>query len=282
MLIDTHAHLNFPEYNQPGDDLPDTPDGKSWRAGTIARCLSYPMQVINIGVDYESSQEVIALAEKYPGSFFASVGLHPDDGFAKDFNIEQFSALIATHRQAVVAIGECGLDFYRWSELGSDFGKVYQKQTEIFRQQIALAREFNLPLIIHARASKDSDKPSAYSEIIKILQAENYQAGVAHCFAGTVAEAKQFLDLGFYLGFTGIITFPKGDNVREIAQMCPRDRMLIETDAPFLAPQAYRGKRNEPVYVEEVAKKIAELRSWSLGEVIELTAQNANKLFNLS
>lgn len=269
MLIDTHAHLNFLEYSQPGDE-------------TIARCLSYPAQVVNIGVDYDSSEQVIALAEKYPGSFFASVGLHPDDGFDKDFNIDQFRQLISDHRSAVVAIGECGLDFYRWTELGSNFEEVYQKQVDIFRQQIALAREFNLPLVIHARASKDSDKPQAYTEIIKILQAEDYHLGTAHCFSGTVAEAEQFLDLGFYLGFTGIITFPKGDNVREIAQICPRDRMLIETDAPFLAPQAYRGKRNEPIYVEEVAKKIAEIRGWSLAETIELNAQNANKLFNLS
>lgn len=268
MLIDTHAHLNFPEYSQPGDE-------------TIARCLSYPAQVVNIGVDYISSQEVIALAEKYPGNFFASVGLHPDDGFAKDFDIERFHQLITEHRSAVVAIGECGLDFYRWTELGKNFEEVYQKQADIFRQQIALARQFDLPLVIHARSSKDSDKPQAYTEIIKILQAQDYHLGTAHCFGGTVEEARQFLDLGFYLGFTGIITFPKGDNVREIAQMCPRDRMLIETDAPFLAPQAYRGKRNEPVYVEEVAKKIAELRGWSLAQVIELTGDNAKRLFKL-
>jgi TatD DNase family protein len=268
MLIDSHAHLNFPDYNQPGDD-------------TIARCLSYPVRVINIGVDYPSSLEVVALAEKYPGSFFAAVGLHPDDGFSKDFDQAQFRQLIAAHRQAIVAIGECGLDFYRWRELGTDFTLVHQKQGDIFRRQIALAREFSLPLVIHARSSTETDKPLAYGEIIKILQAENYHLGVAHCFAGTLKEAEELLALGFYLGFTGIITFPKADNIREIAKMCPRDRILIETDAPFLAPQAYRGKRNEPFYVVEVAKKIAELKNLSLEEAVEQTWQNANNLFKL-
>ena len=179
----------------------------------------------------------------------------------------------------IVAIGETGIDFFHDD-------KNFAKQKEVFNQHLDLAKEFNLPVIIHARNSRDG-KNNAYQEIIKILKERNHstssgwQTGVIHCFGGSVSEALEFLKLGFFIGFTGVITFDKAGNLAEVINQLPLDSILIETDAPYLAPNPFRGQRNQPQYVQYVAEKIAEIKKIEYNQVCAATAENAKKLFRV-
>ncbi len=174
-------------------------------------------------------------------------------------------------RGRIVAIGECGLDYFRLPDDESLKKQFKQKQREAFEAQIQLAQEFNLPLIIHTRASKE-DPNDAYTDTAEIVSSFEFQAsspGVMHCYLGNVEYAKRFLGLGFYLSFSGIVTFKKADTVRESARYCPPDCILSETDCPYLAPEPFRGKQNEPVYVEFVLKKLEEIKSKCLEDQID-------------
>jgi len=176
----------------------------------------------------------------------------------------------------VLAVGECGLDYFRLPDDETLKKKFKEKQREMFEAQIELAREFDLPLIIHTRASKN-DATDAYRDTLQIIQNSKFKTqniGVMHCYLGDVEYAKKFLDLGFCLSFSGIVTFKKADQVRESAVYCPSDRILTETDCPYLAPEPHRGKQNEPVYVEFVLKKLEELRNEELESRIERNFQN--------
>lgn len=267
MLIDSHAHITFKEY---ADDLEDV----------VKRSFDSGVQIINASNNYETSVMAVELAQKYEG-MWAFVGCHPDDLGSEEFNIEKYRKLAQSSKK-VVGIGEVGLDYFR---LVVDSDKIKLQQKKVLAEFIELARELGLPLVLHCRGAKD-DPYGAYDEMLEILSQKSKVKsqkleGVIHCFGGNLEQAKGFLDLGFYIGFTGIVTFKNAKEIQQIAKEIPLDRILIETDAPFLAPDPYRGQRNEPSYVKYVCRKIAELRGLSFEEVEKATYENTVKLFNL-
>ena len=256
-MIDSHCHPQFPQYDADREEV-------------IKRTLAAGCGMICVGTDLDMSKKAIELAEKYDGppspggfggaSIWATVGLHPHDVGA-EMKIEDFEEL-AKHPK-VVAIGETGLDYYRTSEK-----EKQEKQKDVFRQFLELAVEMKKPAVIHCR--------NAYEDMLDILK-NNPVAGVVHSFTGSFDLAREFLDLGLYLGLNGIITFT--DEYNDMVAKIPLNRILIETDAPYLAPVPHRGKRNEPLYVEFVARRIAEIKKISFEEVVEKTRENTMKLF---
>ncbi len=268
MLIDSHCHLNFQAYN---DD----------REEVIKRCHAAGMRLINVGAALATSQGAVKLAQEN-NNFYASIGLHPIHVYDEEFKAVDYQQLIDNNPGKVVALGETGFDYYHLAEQFAKGAKsveeVRERQENIFQQHIALAQQNNLALIVHGRNGEDNN---AYQDIYHTLKEAGFKRGVIHCFGGNLAEAKQFVELGFYLGFTGILTFDKTKVVEEIASWMPLDRILIETDAPYLSPVPQRGKRNEPAFVYHVAEKLAEVKHTSVAEIIEITAANAIKLFDL-
>lgn len=252
-IFDSHCHLQFPQYDSDREEV-------------IKRTLEEGVFMITVGSDLENSKKAIELAEQY-GGIWATVGLHPDD-IKENFKISDFRNLAGADK--VVAIGEVGLDYYRTPE-----PEKRGRQKEVFLEFLNLSTEFKKPLVIHCRNSKSGE--SAYADMVKLLN--NKLSGVVHSFAGNLEEAKKFLDLGFYLGFNGIITFT--DDYDEVVRYAPLEQILLETDAPYLSPEPYRGKRNEPVRVREVAKRIAEIKDISIEEIFNQTTENCRKLFNL-
>lgn len=261
MLIDTHAHLNFEAYDS---DL----------ESVVKRCLDFPMAVINVGSQLETSKKAVELTGHK--NFYSSLGLHPIHAFDENFILSDYQKLIT---DCVVAIGETGLDYFHIKEKSISVDDVIAKQKEIFVRHIDLARQNNLPLILHGRNSQELN--TCYGDIFGILKSEDYCSGVVHCFGGNIDEARIALNLELYIGFTGIITFPKAEDLREVVKFVPLDRILIETDSPYLAPQAVRGQRNEPIYVEEVAKEVARIKGLEIEEVIDATWKNAKNLFKI-
>jgi len=255
MLIDTHAHLTFPEYQI---DLPEV----------IKRAKEAKVEaIINIALDDDAITKSIKMAEEYPDFIYNAIGIHPHDASEwKENRHQQLRELAAKHK--VVAIGETGLDYhYKLSPI--------EQQQMVFRKFLQLAQELDIPAVIHSReASRDT---------LTILREENRGKlkGVLHCFAGDMDLGKAAMDMGLYISFTGNITFPKADKIRQAAKEIPLERIMIETDCPFLAPQEFRGKRNEPAYVVKVAEKIAEIKELSVEEVAIETTENARKLFKL-
>ncbi len=253
MIIDTHAHLDFPDYK---DDIDEVIE----RAGEVG--VEY---MINVGTTVASSNKSIELAKQYE-QIYASIGIHPNE--ASKVSGEEWSRLEAlAGGDKVVAIGETGLDYYRDRSKRED-------QKRLFHQHIELAQRHNLPVIIHNReASSDClDIVHEYSGKIK---------GVVHCFAGTVEDAEEFLKLGFHVSFAGPITFPKADNLREALKAVPVERLLLETDCPFLAPQPKRGKRNEPSYLQYTIPVLAELYKLSVEDIKRITTFSAKNLFGI-
>ena len=252
-IIDTHAHLDFPDYK---DDIDEVIE----RAGEVG--VEY---MINVGTTVASSNKSIELAKQYE-QIYASIGIHPNE--ASKVSGEEWSRLEAlAGGDKVVAIGETGLDYYRDRSKRED-------QKRLFHQHIELAQRHNLPVIIHNReASSDClDIVHEYSGKIK---------GVVHCFAGTVEDAEEFLKLGFHVSFAGPITFPKADNLREALKAVPVERLLLETDCPFLAPQPKRGKRNEPSYLQYTIPVLAELYKLSVEDIKRITTFSAKNLFGI-
>lgn len=265
MLVDSHAHLNFQDF------------ASDWQA-VIADCQQNDIWIINVGSQFQTSKKAVEIANQYSKGVYVAVGLHPIHVSGSNFQPEEFvikdyQGLINSSKK-VVAIGETGIDFYHSAE-------NFEKQKEIFIKHLALAREFGLPVILHARNSQDGKK-NAYKEILKILTQEKITKGAIHCFGGTTEQALAFLKLGFYAGFTGIITFDKTGELERVVKSVPLDRILVETDSPYLAPAPYRGQRNQPQYVKAVAEKIAEIREVDYNKIEQQTTQNAINLFKLS
>ncbi len=257
-LIDSHTHLNFPDFKDNYQKI-------------IADCLKKGIGVVNIGADFESSKRAVEIANEYPDQpVYASIGMHPES-INENFEAEKFQNLI---NNKVVAVGEIGLEYYF-----DNNHDIIEKQKELFKQQLNFAIENNLPVILHARGSKDNSH-GAYLDIVDGIN-QLQIVGVAHCFGANEKIAQKFLDLGFYLGFTGIITFKNKslESLREVVKYCPLDRILIETDAPWLTPEPHRGEQNLPQYVELVAQKVAELKSLTLEQVCQKTTKNWQQLF---
>ena len=253
MLVDSHAHIQLDNF------LTD-------RDAVLARARGAGVHaILVIGFDLQTSRDGIALAESHAG-LYATVGMHPHD--AMDFEEETLNIFreLASHSK-VVALGEMGLDHYR---------NLSPKSLQIiaFERQLDLAEELDLPVVIHNR--------EAYHDILPILRARNGRIrGVMHCFSGDVDIMRQTLDLGFSVGIGGPVTYRKSEDLQAVAREVPVDRLLVETDCPWLAPQFRRGKRNEPSYIRSTAERIAELRGISLDEVAEITTRNFEDLFRV-
>lgn len=253
-LIDTHVHLDHERF---GKDL-DQVIERAKSAGV------WP--VITIGADLVSSRQAVECARRYPG-VAATAGIHPHDADSvSDRVLDEVKMLAGNER--VVAIGEIGLDYYY------DFSPR-NAQRRVFAMQIGLARELGLPIVVHVR--------EAYADVMAILKSEQAEdvGGIIHCFSGDRETAKGCLDMGFYISVGGILTFSDSSELRRIIKDVPLDRIVLETDAPYLTPVPYRGKRNEPAYVRLVAEALANLKDITLEEVAEITTGNACKLFSL-
>lgn len=252
MFIDSHCHLNFPELAENLEELLD-----NMRQNDVRHALC-------VGVNLENFPQIQSIAENH-AQIYASVGVHPDHELDEEPTQERL-VQIAQHPK-VVAIGETGLDYYR---LTGDM----EWQRERFRTHIRAARESRKPLIVHTR--------SAAADTIRIMADEGAEqiGGVMHCFTESLEVAQSAMDMNFYISFSGIVTFKNATTVKEVASKVPLDRMLIETDAPYLAPVPYRGKINQPAYVKHVAEEIAKLRGIPVQEVARATSANFHRLFH--
>jgi TatD DNase family protein len=256
VLIDSHAHIQGKEYA-----------GEATAVIARARAAGVETIIVVGGAgDMSSNTEAVALAESFP-NVYATVGMHPHD--AKDVGDEELGVLkqLAANPK-VVAVGEAGLDYY-YDHSPRD------TQRRVFSRFIRLARETTLPIVVHER--------DAAVEAADLLrgEGEGHVRGVIHCFTGDYDAARRYLDLGFYLSFTGIITFKNADALREVARKVPLERIFVETDSPFLTPVPHRGRRNEPAYVRFVAEAIARLKNISLEQAASITTANARALFHL-
>jgi len=229
--FDIHSHLNFGDYE------------KDW-GEVIARMRETGTHTIVVGTDFESSKKAVELAKKYP-EIYACIGVHPADNLSASFAVDKFDKLVSHPK--VAAIGECGMDFFHAKK-----AEDYERQKKLFIEQIEFAITHNKPIMIHAR--------DAYDEILEVLT--NFKGrvrGNVHFFAGSWEVAQRFFAIDFTISFTGVITFVR--NYDEVIRKAPLDKIMAETDAPFVAPVPYRGKRNEPSYVRHVAEKMAEIRN---------------------
>ena len=255
-LIDTHVHLNFEVFQSDLHLLRER-----WREAEVA-------YLIHSCVEPKEFDAIRSIADQIPEMSFA-VGLHPLDAHKWTLTSSQEILSLAQSDERVVAIGEMGLDFYKASN--------HLQQQEVLEAQLAIAHQLNKPVIIHCRdaASALHERLQHFWETIGPL------SGVMHCWGGTPEETHWFLDLGFYISFSGIITFKNAHTVRESAQCVPLNRLLIETDCPFLAPIPHRGKRNEPSYVRDVAQYLAQLKQIPLEKLAHQTTENARQLFRI-
>ncbi|MBZ9578462.1 TatD family hydrolase [Patescibacteria group bacterium] len=276
MFIDTHAHLNFNAFQEDADEI-------------IRRSLENDIWMINIGTNFETSKRAVEIAKKCQKGVYATVGLHPinlDTGlvkikvdekegshFEKEFDFEEYKRLAQSEK--VVAIGEIGLDYYWKPKTKKKLELFKEKQKNLFLEEIKLAQELNLPIIFHCRM--------AHQDLIEILKSniksqKSKIRGVIHCFTGNWDQAQKFLETGLYLGFNGIIF--KLD-LGKIIKNTPLEKILIETDCPYLPPPQFENQRNEPLYVKYIAQEIAKIKNISFEELAEITTKNAKELFKL-
>jgi TatD DNase family protein len=269
VLVDTHCHLNFDSFNND-------------RGAVLERAREAEVErILNPGVDLVTSQAAVKLAESHP-EVFAAVGVHPNDALTWDNNTPDQLMELAKHPK-VVAIGEIGLDYYR-NQAPHDIQKW------VFRQQLTLAAEVGLPVVIHMRNTNLQDREATVdvlhilsewrSELAKVGSPLEDYPGVLHSFSDDEEAARQAIQMNFRIGITGPVTFRNAQVLQHVAGSLPLDRLLIETDAPFLTPHPYRGQRNEPAYVRFVAEKIGQIRSLSYDVVAKATSTNAKRLFN--
>ena len=252
MFIDTHSHLNFPDFSE---DYPDVL-ARAKKAGIVA--------IVNVGADLPTSKRAIELAQK-EDLCYTAVGVHPTNtNNLKDEDYQELEEL--AQKKKVVAIGEIGLDYFHNST-----PKEIQKRS--FEMQILLAKKLNLPVIIHNR--------DAHQDVLAVLKEKEVKKGVMHCFSGDINLAKKVLSLGLHVSFTGNLTYKKNEDLRAVAKEIPLKKLLLETDCPYLPPQPKRGKRNEPGFLTYTAEELAKIKGISLEELGEITTKNARELFGI-
>ncbi len=275
--IDIHSHVNFKAFDED-------------REAVVARALENDTWVINVGTQADTSHAAIDLAHKYPEGVYAIVGLHPihtgasyhdtkelGEGGAEFtsrgeiFDKEKYREMLRDPK--VVGIGECGLDYYRLEP------ESIEKQKQAFIEQIEIANEAGKPLMLHIRNNPENKESNAYTDSLEILKTHAKVKGDVHFFAGTLEDAKCFIDFGFTLSFTGVITFTH--DYDEVVRQTPLHMIMSETDSPYITPVPYRGKRNEPAYVREVVKKIAEIKNLPEEEVAAAIIANARRVFGI-
>lgn len=275
--IDIHSHVNFKAFDEDRDLV-------------IARALENDTWVINVGTQIDTSRKAVEMTKNYPEGVYAIIGLHPihtgasfhdekelGEGGAEFtsrgevFDKEKYLELLRDPK--VVGIGECGLDYFRCTE------ETIEKQKQAFIAQIEVANEVNKPLMLHIRNNPEDKTHDAYADALLLLKEYSKVKGDVHFFAGSVEHAKAFVDFGFTLSFTGVVTFTHDYDAA--IQATPMNMIMTETDSPYVTPTPYRGKRNEPVYVQEITKKIAQIKGLSEGEVAEAIIANAKRVFGI-
>ncbi len=260
MLIDSHCHLDAEYFPDGLERMLQTAFGKGVR------------RMLYVGCNYESSLNSVRQAEKYQ-EIYSAVGLHPEETAGMSHGITDKLKSLA-HNNKVVAIGEIGLDYY-WDT------EYCELQKKIFAEQIVWAKELNKPIVVHVRDAKNKADGDAMKDVLEILT--TYGAakcgGVIHCFSGSYEEAVKLLDIGFYVSFSGIVTFKNSGELRKIAKQIPLDRILCETDTPYLTPIPYRGHSNQPAYIAEVYKCLAELKGMEVEKFAEAVENNCRNLF---
>lgn len=247
--IDIHSHTFFPDFENDQTEVEN-------------RSLEQGIWFMNVGTDIKTSQKTITIADSYEKGVYSCIGLHPTHSKDEIFNIEEYKSLAVNPK--VKAIGECGLDYFRMEKDSKE------EQMEIFRKQIELSIEINKPLMLHIR--------DAYQDSLTVLKQYPKAKGNVHFFAGDYEIAKKFIDIGFTLSFTGVITF--ANSYDEVIKNIPLDMIMSETDCPFVSPIPYRGKRNEPLYVKEVVKRISEIRKQDIDIVKRAMVDNAIRVFD--
>lgn len=268
-IIDTHCHIQFDAYDPDRDDV-------------IRKCHERNIGFLVVGCDEESSKKALELVGSLPKEreAWCTVGQHPTDT-AKPFDYKTFYDLARSSKK-VVAIGECGLDYYHLPKEEKEFTVQKEMQKDLFFQHLNLAHELHLPLIIHCRDAHE-DMIEALMHRFTTASVHPHQHdrefGVLHCFTGAVNDAQSYLDLGFCISFTGIVAFTK--QYDDVVRLVPLEKILIETDSPFLAPPPHRGERNSPEYVEYVARRIGEIKDVPAEEVWRVTTENARRLFGI-
>lgn len=292
MLVDTHTHVNF------------QPFSSEYKA-VIQRALDNDIVINNVGSQWESSQRSVEIANEYATGVWASIGVHPIHLFtditeeqvidgatqtirtrAEKFDYARYKAL-AQSSNKVVAIGECGLDYLHFerAQIQDQSEELRELQISTFREHVELALELDLAVVIHCRdaARHSGSSARAFEDLLTVLGDYNGRVrGVVHCYTGVPEYIPQFLKLGLYIGYTGIITFNNSQEVQDSLRATPLDRVLLETDAPYLTPVPFRGKRNEPAYVQYVAEAAAVIKQESLVTLSEQTTKNAFELFRFS
>lgn len=275
--IDIHSHVNFKAFDED-------------REIVLKRALDNDTWIINVGTQIDTSKKAVEIAHQYPEGVYAIIGLHPihtgasfhdekelGEGGAEFtsrgeiFDKEKYLELLRDPK--VVGVGECGLDYYRCDT------ESIEKQKKAFIEQIEIANEVEKPLMLHIRNNPEHKELNAYTDAISILKQYAKVKGDVHFFAGNLDDAKAFVDFGFTLSFTGVITFAK--NYEEVIKATPLGMIMSETDAPYVSPVPYRGKRNEPYYVSEVVKKIAEIKGLPEQEVAKALILNAKRVFGI-
>ena len=252
MLFDTHAHLNDPAFDNDREEV------------LLSLHDAGVGGVLNVGCCLDSSRDCVAMAEKYP-FVYASVGSHPDSAAEVNDEVLEAYRILARHPK-VKAIGEIGLDYYY-----EDPAREIQQRA--FRMQMALAKELDMPVIIHER--------DAHDDGMRIVKEFKGVTGVFHCYSGSAEMARQLVNMGWYIGFTGVLTFKNARKAVETAQQIPLERIVLETDCPFMAPEPFRGKRNDPRYLYRMAERLAELRGLTVEEVRAITTENAKRLYRI-
>lgn len=255
MIFESHAHYEDKKFDEDREELLES---------MTENGISY---IVNVGSSLATTKATLELIETYD-FMFGAVGVHPEE--SAELTEESFAWLKSvTARDKVVAVGEIGLDYY-WDEPAREIQKKW------FERQIALAREVKLPMIVHSR--------DAAQDTLEILKAGNAQevGGVIHCFSYGIEMAREYLDMGFYIGIGGVVTFKNAKKLKEVAEYVPLDRILLETDCPYMAPEPHRGKRNSSLYLPYVAEKIAQIKGVSTEEVCRTTLENAKKMYGIN
>ena len=254
MIFDTHAHYDDDAFDEDRDEL---------LSGMAAKNVEY---IVNVGASMASSERSLGLAEKYP-FIYAAVGVHPDE--VGELDEEKFAKLREwTKHEKVKAVGEIGLDYY-WDKEGHDLQKHW------FMRQMELSHEANLPMIVHSReAAKDT--------LDMVIAAKPLDlSGIIHCYSYSVEQAREYLNMGYYIGIGGVLTFKNAKKLKEVAEYAPLSQIVLETDCPYLAPTPYRGKRNDSSMIAYVAEELAAIKNMPVEEVLRITNENGKKLYHI-
>ena len=254
MIFDTHAHYDDDAFDEDRDEL---------LSGMAAKNVEY---IVNVGASMASSERSLGLAEKYP-FIYAAVGVHPDE--VGELDEEKFEKLREwTKHEKVKAVGEIGLDYY-WDKEGHDLQKHW------FMRQMELAHEANLPMIVHSReAAKDT--------LDMVIAAKPLDlSGIIHCYSYSVEQAREYLNMGYYIGIGGVLTFKNAKKLKEVAEYAPLSQIVLETDCPYLAPTPFRGKRNDSSMIAYVAEELAAIKNMPVEEVLRITNENGKKLYHI-